>query len=1198
MTGNKKKFIAGAIALALVGAGVLKVIAAAIFIPDNQPVGYIGQPVASNGDVSSGNEFMYAIDYDAINWKGNLHKYTLSAKGAIGTEDKWGTGGADAQITSQTARLIVTAKVPDGSLNIDPKASGTVGTPFQWKKLSQKAGGQQAALDPGTDAGADSSPILDYIRGSSANEGKTNGKYRPRSYVLGDIIHSTPVYWNDGTNATVFVGANDGMMHAINASDGTERFAYIPSVLMPKLKDLSDQAYLHEYFVDGRLDVKTIGAKTILVGTTGAGGKAVFALNVTNAAATDEDDAASKVMWEITNTTKDSDGNAVYANLGYTYSAPTLITLPNKKPALVVGNGYNNSGNGHAVLYLIDPLTGAKITEFDTTGGTPTAPNGLSSVSLWSSNGDGSKDVAYAGDLNGNLWKFNLKADSSGKYDTSGTLLFTTTDGHPITMAPGLSAHPKGGVMVDFVTGRMLSQGDATDTSDHYAYGIWDGHPDGNDSLVEQVLSETTYTVPGSKPAVDIRVRTVLTTAPNWDAGHDKGWKVKLPTGGERVVGDGAFVTAGVFQFFSTNPAVKLDQLPAGENWWMQLNALTGGESRATLFDLNSDSAFNSADQVQVDRSVTDPDTKKVSVVKTSVNPVGRYMGGGVRSQLIPLSAGGVDIFQSNYDKNSAPAAPTSDTTVEVLSAGTTRGVAGGHFDTDFFCYDNCGDGEPTYHHFYSPPSFMADLYGGPYGNGREVMSDSSNDFAGLDTMKYIHVHQYDKVYDKTGINMLNPSQELQRLGRAQGGAMTAAYSPNTPDLKSNYKTAPGAVKTGPTFYGTYQGRSYPNDQYSYVDSAPVPVANSTTGSMASMSAQYTYTTTLTIGSGVNSRYSYYDGWIYDWQYTVYTWSTTVTYTLSTPQTKFKVLLMNQALSPAVKVSIDGKEDNVYNVQTGSSLAVKDLPTYDLTQIKSLFFEMPVDAFNTDDWAKTGTKRPGLLPIYPDCVGIGNETYAKIQSRWGPVAAGEVIKSVPVKPEPNHEWRDGALTMQIVSDSIKDNDIQRNVDGDPSLGYRLKNASVGKDKLIAEYVIYWHHPTNPCYGNKKFKIDPGQEKSTTGYSTGVSAPFANDPSGGRFTPVDGGDVVPLKITPGTTKTTTTDADGNVTTVTVVIVANADGSYTRTTTTTTIPKGSEGDGSKTGIVTGGAVGTNGKIEVSGVEKNAPDLGRITWREVKQ
>ncbi len=606
-------------AIGLIG-GLLLGVAAPVFEPDQQPIGYVGQLAVTNIDVTSGKEFAFSIDYHADDWRGNLHKYAIADTGAISDKDAW-PGGAAAAIDAQDydkERLIVTMQAHQK-------------IPFRWSQLSPA---QQTALDPVTAAqvGAVSSPILNFIRGDRSNELPAALGLRRRSTVIGDIIHSTPIYCPTSLCAadTVFVGANDGMLHAIDAHTGKERFAYIPSMLIPKLSALTTPPYSHRYFVDGRMDLRKISGRTILVGALGAGGKGLYALDVTHAAPATETTAAANLLWEISHET------VGFENLGYTVGQPSLVKLKDGSTTLIVANGYHNASSDHAVLYMIHPLTGEKIREIDTFdfGGTGNAahPNGLSSPSLWASQRDGKIDTAYAGDLDGNLWRFDLLNGTAKK-------LHATQPAQAITTAPALMKHPFGGAMVLFATGRMLVPNDATDRTPHYAYGIWDGAPSGNTSLLEQALTEATYT--GITP--DVRVRWASSHWPDWRSGHHKGWRTPLPISGERVVGDGVFVSQGVFQFISSNPSINANNKSSsaashGENWWMQLNALTGGDVGRILFDLNDDRLLTAADQILAD--------------KTSRLPVGRHLGGGTRSQMLPLVTNKMTIHHTNHDIN------------------------------------------------------------------------------------------------------------------------------------------------------------------------------------------------------------------------------------------------------------------------------------------------------------------------------------------------------------------------------------------------------------------------------------------------------------------------------------------------------------------------------------------------------------------
>lgn len=1117
--------------LALAAATLATVLAALVFLPDAQPVGYVGQPAVSSSNVSNGNAIMYSIDYDASDWSGNVHAYRISNGGAIDSTDEWGTGGASAKVKLQSAadaRFIVTSR---------PGGGAPAGIPFRWNSLSAGAGGQREALDAAGAALA-SSALLEYLRGSSANEGSGPGKYRARADGLGDIIHSTPVYWDDGVNRTVFVGANDGMMHALNAADGSERFAYVPAVLLPKLAALASPSYTHQYYVDGRLDVKQFGAQAILAGTLGGGGKAIFALDVTNATASSELNAAAKVLWEISNASSN------FADLGDTYGAPTLFTMPDGRAALAIGNGYNNTGNGHAILYLIDAKNGTLIAAIDTGAGSSVSPNGLSSPALWDADGDGRKDTAYAGDIDGNLWKFNLGPPYSG---TSVKTLYTNTAGpaQAITMAPGLLAHPLGGVLVEFVSGRMLNTADAGDSAEHYALGIWDGAPAANDTLLEQTLSEVNYT---AGPET-IRVRTATRNVPNWTpgAGHHKGWKTRLPIGGERVVGDGAFVTGNVFQFFSTNPTINPLARPPGENWWMQLNALSGGDSGTTLFDLNGDREFTSDDKVG------------------TADPVGRHMGGGVRSQLIALSADGVDVFQSNYDKNTAPSAASTTTSSSVVG---DRGVSGGHFDTDFFCYRNCGEATSLYRTVFASA--------GVYSVGRESGGAT-------DGLNYVHVHEYDDIYDRVGINMLHPSQDLQRLALAKVSKRSGSM-PDTPALAAaNRMPDTGVTLVSTTIETGKTARSVPRASYNYADgpASAVPGYPTTVTDAAGtvITAKTRYTTTLTIGEAVNVGARRNDRYPYDWKRSVRIWDTVVTPVETIPNVRFKVLMANQAYSPAVNLRIAGAQDGtlvnatyndaVYKFQATYGLSAAGLPTYLLADVSKLVFSMPLDAFNLKDWG-TGATRAGLHPIRPQCAGVA-------------VAAPT--------PGPLGEWRNGALTIQIVDASVADSDIELNVSGRPELGYRLRATSL-KSKLLAEYLIYWHHPNNKCMGDTGWTKSPPQDTSVSDALSGVWAPGENDPQGVFLAGSGASTEVPRPPDP----VTVVNADGSTTTTTVTHSANASGGYTITTTVRTVPAAASG--TEAGIVTGGAVGSNGKIDTGGIDKNAANLGRINWRELQQ
>jgi type IV pilus assembly protein PilY1 len=426
--------------------------------------------------------------------------------------------------------------------------------------------------------------LVNYLRGDNSEEQKMNGAtrlFRERKAdggrkPVGDIVNSDPLYvippgfffpnkWPTtigGSSATsyenassnkysdfrktfkdrdpmLFVGANDGMLHAINAyrntdtitDGGEEILAYVPSVLYEKLPSLANQLYTHDYFVDGKTTYSDVFFKadtkwhTALVGGLNAGGQAIYALDITDPKGIstgyptfDEANADELVLWEFT----DADD----ADLGFTFGRPTIVRLANGDWGAVFGNGYNNtyadgtpSSSGNAVIYIVNIETGALIKKFDTLQGSnedPTGslrPNGMSEVAPVDVNGDFIADFLYAGDLFGNLWKIDISGVNDSNWDfafsQSGSpapLFVAKSDlgsRLPITQRPIVRSHPKfrgiDDFLVTFGTGKYIETTDneiiGADTQSFF--GIWD---DGNNAfdrsdLLEQTITEHTVTV-------------------------------------------------------------------------------------------------------------------------------------------------------------------------------------------------------------------------------------------------------------------------------------------------------------------------------------------------------------------------------------------------------------------------------------------------------------------------------------------------------------------------------------------------------------------------------------------------------------------------------------------------------------------------------------------------------------------------------
>ena len=625
----------GVLALATAATSVL---AASTFVPDSQPTGWVTRPALTRYNLTSGNEVIYRAEYIAGQWTGQLSANAIDAYAQVDPYPAWSVTDAGLLLASNnwdTGRRIATVK-SDGTR-----------IAFRWNLLQTS---QQDSIDTND---AKSANIVNYVRGDRSNEAPAGAAFRPRTSVLGDIQHSTLLHWrhNDGSRR-LYVGANDGMLHVFNAATGDEVFAYVPSMIIPKLKLLVANPYVHTLYVDGPLSIANVvlsgpSASTLLVGGLGGGGRGLFCLDVTTPNVSTETEAASKIKWEISNATSG------FANLGYTYAEPKFARLNTGAAAVVVGNGYVNAGNGQASLYLINADTGALLREIGTGSGTTSNPNGLSSPTLVDVNSDGKVDYVYAGDIDGNLWKFDLTGTDISAYSV--TKIHTTSPAQAITTAPVVYAHPAGGRMVIFGTGRMLNAADATSTATHYVYGLWDGRPTTNTTWLNQTLTETTVTPPSGVP---LRVRTGSTNVPNWLSGGHMGWRLTLPAG-ERIVGENPLYNDERFYFTSTNPTIPppAADRPKGANWLQEVNYLTGGSPPRPVFDINHDGLFDASDLV------------------SSAIPVGLYLGPGVYSQPVvaDMSARATTLFATNTDL-SVPPPSTGD-----------PGVSGGHFDVDIY---------------------------------------------------------------------------------------------------------------------------------------------------------------------------------------------------------------------------------------------------------------------------------------------------------------------------------------------------------------------------------------------------------------------------------------------------------------------------------------------------------------------------------
>jgi len=573
--------------------------------------------IATNSTRLDTDTHVYQALFHTPGWYGELKAVPLSSTGVAGTPS-W---EASSQIPAAASRKI---KTWNGLAWND--ASGA-GLNFDWASITSA---QQTALV--------SSNILSYVRGDQSLE-QPSGAFRKRTTLLGDIVNSDPHYVavesygydqpgsglaaaeqtayttfrTDTTSGkparkkTLYVGANDGMLHAINAANtsalggGAELFTYVPNAVIPNLKNLANPDYQHQYFVDGSPnsgDAYLGGAwKTVLLGTLGAGGKAVFALDITDPDLFDE----TKVMWEFTDAT----------DLGNIMSRAFVARMNDGNWYAVFGNGYNSTSK-KAVLFMVplDKSLGLPVVKISAPWATG-HDNGLSEPALLDEDGDRIIDTIYAGDLKGNVWKFDVSDNSTGNWDiayqASGNdaPLFKAAIGtteQPITGPLEIGAPPSGqsGFMIYFGTGKYLGNSDIGPTATQTGYGILDSGSritGGRSDLQGQ-----SFVYEGARSASDpTQVRVVSnTTVAYTGGGAKKGWYLDLlspntPTNlGERIVSV-PLLRFGRVIFTSIVPSAAVcDQ--GGYSWLTEVNALSGARLDYSVFNYNNDTVFDSGD--------------------------------------------------------------------------------------------------------------------------------------------------------------------------------------------------------------------------------------------------------------------------------------------------------------------------------------------------------------------------------------------------------------------------------------------------------------------------------------------------------------------------------------------------------------------------------------------------------------------------
>lgn len=478
----------------------------------------------------------------------------------------------------------------------------------------------------------------DIINSQSQYVGTPNRGYGDTSYAN----FASPYHATDNPNGKgdrtpmLYVGANDGMLHGFDGTTGEERLAYVPGELYRQrggrwiLNKLTEADYgkkgslnTHRYYVDGTPTIGDICTRyttptscddgywrSLLVGGLGGGGQGIYALDVTDPSNFSESNAGTLVKWEF------SDRND--ADMGYTVGRPYITRLCTNRLTdgscdnwswyVLMNNGYNNreadghvSATGDAALYVINAITGALVKKINVDEGdtTTSGPNGLSEIAPIDLDGDGVVDYVYAGDLKGNLWRFDfMTSDVSGWGITLGSTSNpapvyvawdeqTTRARQPITTAPDAILHPNGGLLVTFGTGSYLFAGDDQTTQLQTVYGIWDkldntvvDSTDRSNLQQQQITTATitdtsTYTVEGVSRTETSTYRSVSANTVDWN--NKRGWYFNLPDNKERLAYNPEIRGGTILRAVSVVPSNDICEA-GGYSWEYFVNVLTGGQ--------------------------------------------------------------------------------------------------------------------------------------------------------------------------------------------------------------------------------------------------------------------------------------------------------------------------------------------------------------------------------------------------------------------------------------------------------------------------------------------------------------------------------------------------------------------------------------------------------------------------------------------
>jgi type IV pilus assembly protein PilY1 len=359
--------------------------------------------------------------------------------------------------------------------------------------------------------------IIDYIRGADVfDEDEDGDTTENREIITGDVLHSEPcVVQHDSDTTMVFFGANDGMLHAVSDSDGTEAWAFIPPDQLPRLKDIVEGSG-HQHFVDSspKVYISEDEDRFILVCGERKGGTSYFALDIT-------DPSNPSLLWII--------DQSDISELGETWSEPQFGRVKTSDgdttgtPVFFIGGGYSSNNSLGKAVIAINVLTGAVVKKFTTGMNYSIA----SSVRLIDGDTNGFVDKVYVGDLGGQMWRFGKFTDGAGDpldfpncdeniSNWTGQIIFDSTNARKFFHPPSVTLEKE----YDLV---FMGTGDREDacgtSSSDRIYCVKDTHA--STTLQESDLVDVT---------------SEAAALPDLDT--DQGWYIQLAAG-EKAIAEG-----------------------------------------------------------------------------------------------------------------------------------------------------------------------------------------------------------------------------------------------------------------------------------------------------------------------------------------------------------------------------------------------------------------------------------------------------------------------------------------------------------------------------------------------------------------------------------------------------------------------------------------------------------------------------------